>query len=198
MKNHKYTGSKLITASLLTFCLSSAPLAVATPEQEGQSKAASLFENGVNHGKLEAALIFNDQISVFDIDTEVNGDTATLSGVVSTAVEKDIAEQVALSVDGISNVENKLTIDSKVEKSKPKKALHSMADQLSDAKITTMIESKMAVNDQLSAWDIDVDTKDRKVSLNGKVESEAVKNLAQLVAENTDGVASVENNLVVN
>ena len=198
MNNHRITGPKLITASLLTLCLSSAPLAIATPDKEEQSKAASLFENGVTHGKLEAALIFNNQVSVFDIDTEVNGNTATLSGVVSTAVEKDIAEQVALSVDGISHVENKLTVDAKAEKSKPKKALHDAADQLSDAKITTMIESKMAVNNQLSAWDIDVDTKDRKVSLNGKVKSEAVRYLAQLVAENTDGVESVENNLVVN
>ena len=60
--------------------------------------------------KLEAAFAADDQLSAWDIDTEVQGDTAYLNGEVETEAVKSLAEETAKNIDGIANVDNKLTV----------------------------------------------------------------------------------------
>ena len=201
MKIHKNSVTNMLMAAAVAFGVSAAPIALASPESSDQKQESAdmstMFENGLKQGKLESAILFNDELSFLDIETDVHEGIASLSGVVETEIEKDIAEQVALSVEGIKQVENNIVVDAEAAKSKAEKSSESLMDNISDAKITTVIKSKMAVNGHLSALDIDVDTDEREVKLSGKVESEELRELAQLIAENTSGVESVENELVV-
>ena len=68
----------------------------------------------------------------------------------------------------------------------------------SDAGITTAVKSKLAADDTVKAYQVDVDTQNKVVTLSGDVETAAQKEHALMIARNTDGVADVIDNLRVN
>jgi hyperosmotically inducible protein len=61
----------------------------------------------------------------------------------------------------------------------------------SDAGITTAVKSKLASDDAVKAYAIDVDTKDKVVTLRGNVETPIVKERAVEIARATGGVREV-------
>lgn len=68
-------------------------------------------------------------------------------------------------------------------------------DQLSDAWITTKIKSKLVGDQDIKARDIDVSTDAGVVTLKGHVLNEPLRQLAETLAKNTDGVTQVVNQL---
>jgi hyperosmotically inducible periplasmic protein len=66
-----------------------------------------------------------------------------------------------------------------------------------DAGITTAVKSKFAADDTVKAYQIDVTTENKVVTLAGNVETAAAKEQAVLLARNTDGVSNVVDRLVV-
>ena len=73
----------------------------------------------------------------------------------------------------------------------------SVACSQSDAGITTAVKAKMAADDTVKASNINVDTHNKVVTLNGTVGSQTEKERAVLIARDTDGVSSVVDDLVV-
>jgi hyperosmotically inducible protein len=76
-------------------------------------------------------------------------------------------------------------------------AVATVACSQSDAGITTAVKSKMAADDTVKAYLIDVDTKSRVVTLNGKVDNARARTRAVELARATEGVADVVDNLTV-
>jgi hyperosmotically inducible protein len=66
-----------------------------------------------------------------------------------------------------------------------------------DTGITSAVKSKMAVDDTVKASEINVDTHEHVVTLNGTVGSQAEKDRALMIARNTKGVSSVIDDLRV-
>lgn len=158
----------------------------------------AMFERGMLHGKVEAAFLFNENLSVFDIDTSIHKHTARLEGTVSSELEKDLATQVALNVEGIDEVDNRLRVnDEKAEQKDIEKIKEAVTDVANEARIITAIESKLAVNGHLSGLGVSVNANGSNVILSGTVTSPLHKQLAELIALNTDGVNSVDNQLRV-
>ena len=67
-----------------------------------------------------------------------------------------------------------------------------------DAGITTAVKSKMAADDTVKAYKIDVDTHNKVVTLSGDVDTSAQREQAVVLARNTKGVADVIDRLRVN
>ena len=67
----------------------------------------------------------------------------------------------------------------------------------SDAGITTAVKSKLAADDTVKAYQIDVDTSDGVVTLSGAVDRAAAKEQALTIARRTDGVRDVVDHLSV-
>ena len=67
-----------------------------------------------------------------------------------------------------------------------------------DAGITTAVKSKLAADDTVKAYQVDVDTNNKVVTLRGDVETVAQKEQAVMIARNTDGVRDVIDQLRVN
>jgi hyperosmotically inducible periplasmic protein len=67
----------------------------------------------------------------------------------------------------------------------------------SDPGITTAVKAKMAADDTVKAYQINVDTKDRVVTLRGDVDSEAGRTKAVQIARTTVGVRDVVDSLTV-
>src|SRR6185503_7852624 len=66
-----------------------------------------------------------------------------------------------------------------------------------DAGITSAVKSKMAADDTVKASEINVDTHNHVVTLNGAVGSKAEKERAVMIARNTNGVNAVVDDLTV-
>jgi hypothetical protein len=76
--------------------------------------------------------------------------------------------------------------------------LFTVACAQTDAGITTAVKSKLAADDMVKAYQVDVDTSNKVVTLSGDVETAAQKEHAVLIARNTDGVTDVIDQLRVN
>jgi osmotically-inducible protein OsmY len=68
---------------------------------------------------------------------------------------------------------------------------------IEDAWITAKVQSKYFVNADIKSREIDVDTKNGVVTLNGAVGTPAARDLAMNLAQETDGVTKVVNNLKI-
>jgi hyperosmotically inducible protein len=66
-----------------------------------------------------------------------------------------------------------------------------------DGALTAKIKAKMALDDRVKAAQIDVDTRGAVVTLSGRVASEAERTRAVQLAQETDGVASVVDELTI-
>lgn len=64
---------------------------------------------------------------------------------------------------------------------------------LSDAAISTKVKAKLLADPEINPFQIDVDTVDGIVTLNGKVASQSIKAQAEKLAEETEGVVDVNN-----
>src|SRR5258705_11973920 len=73
----------------------------------------------------------------------------------------------------------------------------SVACSQSDAGIPTAVKSRMAADDTVKASEINVDTHNRVVTLNGTVASTSEKERAVLIARDTKGVTNVVDDIVV-
>ena len=76
--------------------------------------------------------------------------------------------------------------------------LFTVACGQTDAGITTAVKSKLAADDTVKAYQVDVDTNNKVVTLRGDVETAAQKEHAVTIARNTDGVTDVIDQLRVN
>lgn len=152
-------------------------------------------------GKLESAFLFNEHLNSFEIDTEVKNRIAYLSGHVESSIDKDLAGEIAMSVDGISSVRNELTIDpAKVQAYRDADGYaerSTFRNTVMNATLTARVKSQLLLNDNTSGLKINVDSNNGDVTLSGKVASEAEKELAGAIANNTDGATAVHNRLIV-
>jgi len=145
-------------------------------------------------GKAETILLFNTDLNSFDINTNVNHGVITLTGDVNNRIEKLLARELVEDLDGVEAVDNQLTIlNTPVKEDSNNKALVA----LTDAKITTVIKTRLLMEEDISSLDINVDTNDHTVELSGEVASVKQNDLAMYIARNTKDVKQVINKLEV-
>jgi hyperosmotically inducible protein len=65
--------------------------------------------------------------------------------------------------------------------------------QVDDAAITAAVKSKLAADGDINPFNIDVDTNEGVVTLQGRVEKEEARTKAEQLARETDGVRRVIN-----
>jgi osmotically-inducible protein OsmY len=75
--------------------------------------------------------------------------------------------------------------------------MFSVACAQSDAGITTKVKAKLAADPAVKAVEINVDTKNKVVTLSGTVDNDAAKTQAVALARGTEGVADVVDNITV-
>ncbi|BFT29981.1 BON domain-containing protein [Alteromonas sp. D210916BOD_24] len=153
-------------------------------------------------GKAEATLLFNGNLNSFDINTDVKNGNVILTGKVENSVDKKLAEELVANIDGVVSVDNKLTIvadadfDSDLSEDM-KEGYEEGTSELTDAKIATVIKTRLLLDSDISGFDIDVDVENGNVTLTGEVDSDAERDLAIEIAKNASDVKDVKNNLRV-
>lgn len=189
--------NKLATAVMVALSVgaSGSALAGSNAEYTGAVKDAWL------DGRIETAFAFNEHLSAFAIDTTVKNGVAILEGKVKSDADRDLAAEVAMNIDGVTEVENKLVVENKGALDKiagtAKKTTNSLMDSVGDASITASVKSQLMANSNTKGLSINVDTQGDVVTLSGKVSSDTERELAEAIALNTDNVAEVRNELIV-
>ncbi|MDO3388515.1 BON domain-containing protein [Gilvimarinus sp. SDUM040013] len=154
------------------------------------------FRDGWVEGKLETAIVMNEHLNPFQIDLKVDGNVATLSGDVSSAIERELASNIALGIEGIDEVNNKLKVVDDI-KPEAKEEGRDFAQYVEDLSTTAAIKTELVSSSNISGLDINVDTFRDEVTLEGTVDSEAEKELVEAIVKKREGVASVDNQLQV-
>lgn len=157
-------------------------------------------------GKLEFAYTVNRHLNPFRINTKVVDGVVTLSGDVESQIDKDLAEEVALGIDGISEVNNKLAVQGRnnavkhtaaADKEDDKHEGRDFSQWFDDTTTTATVKSQLLANSNTEGLSINVDTANDVVTLSGIVKTSEEKDLAEKIAENSDGVHEVNNRLEV-
>lgn len=131
-----------------------------------------------------------------DIEVSVVDGKATLTGTVEEDVNRDLAKELALGVEGITAVDNQIAVkaDYVAPSDSPRRAY---AERVDDASVSAAVRSKLAWSQQLNDRDTTVSTQRGRVTLTGTVASAKDRDLAQRLAASTRGVSSVDNRLQV-
>ncbi len=201
--------TKIIKGACTTFALTALLSAPTFADQSTQQSSTSDTDATIDsmerkasdawrEGKLDTIYLFNRQLNNFTIDPEVVGSTVVLTGKVESEVDKALAEQLALGIDGITEVENRLTVAASDEaRSGKSDSDRALSDKIEDATLTAEVKTQLLANDETHGLSINVDTVSRNVTLSGTVASAAEKDLAGELAEQVEGVSSVNNSLVI-
>ncbi len=146
-------------------------------------------------GSVWTALAVNRNLSPFDIDVEIDGDKAILSGTVDSELDKELAAQVALEVDGINRIDNRLQVDQQAGRGEERD--RGIGGRVDDATLTATIKSKLLWNRRTQGLNIQVDSDDGIVTLTGRVDSAETKELAERIAADTEQAREIRNRLNV-
>lgn len=182
----------VLAGAALSICLAGAPFAYA----ESQSEYSGELNDAWLDGKVETAFALNRHLNPFRIDTEVENGTVYLDGTVESDVDRDLAGQIAQSVDGVNKVENRLQV-AETKEGDMERTTNELFQNISDATTTAVVKSKLLANGNTKGLQINVDTEDDVVTLTGTVESDEVRDLAVKLAQNTENVRKVENRLEI-
>jgi osmotically-inducible protein OsmY len=180
---------RMTTIALSTVLLTTSTFALAAQQNwKDESRDAWI------DGKAETTLLLNTNLNSFDINTDVTDGVVTLTGDVNSNLEKSLAEELIVGLDGVKKVDNKLTIlDSNKESEQDSETLSA----LTDTKITTVLKSRLLMSQSISAMDIEVTTTDQVVELKGTVKNDAEHDLALSMARNAQDVLNVVDKLTV-
>jgi len=117
------------------------------------------------------------------IKVESKEGMVTLTGTVSQEFHKALAEETASGLPGVKGVSNQILV------------IGDQPAEHSDAWITMKVKTVLAFHKNVSATNTEVTTVNGMVTLTGKVDSEAQKQLTGEYAKDVDGVNSVRNDL---
>jgi osmotically-inducible protein OsmY len=184
------TPKNLIVTSGLALLLSTLNVSHAT-----ESATQSLIDVR-QEVQIWTTYALNPYLRANSLKATVKNGKATLTGNVPEDVNKELAKEIALGVDGIKEVDNQIKVVSESTASQVN-PMGGFADAVDDATITATVKSKLLWSRHTDGLKTTVVTKLGRVSLTGTADSAAAKELAGRLAMNTRGVVSVDNALVI-
>ena len=190
---------------LMTPVLAGGLLFVAAPAVTSAQTASAQMKQKPTDEQIDDRVSFkldtSDITRKYTIHSKVSNGVVTLTGDVATAAQKAEAEKLARGVDGVVKVENDITVNPDADKSvtdRIKTGMNKTGDAITDAWITTKVKWFLAKDEGLgSTTNINVDTKDHVVTLKGTVKNSADKSRAVELANKTDGVKRVVDELTI-
>ena len=156
---------------------------------------ASLFLINVNlfasetddriESSAKQSYVFKTYLKGDDIKIQSKDGVVTLTGTVSEESHKSLAQETVASLPGVKSVDNKLAVKGEVP------AEHT------DAWLITKVKTTLLFHRSVSATGTEVLAKDGTVTLRGKADSAAQKDLTTEYAKDVEGVKAVKNEMTV-
>jgi osmotically-inducible protein OsmY len=168
--------------------------------KENSSDFMTTVGNASMVARVKSNLLWNQETSGMDINVDADGGTVTLSGTVSSEIEKQLAVQLAGNTSGVYHVVDKLLVGKKKDTTLGEKIDQKVAKTekvVSDTWITARVKSRLLFDKETDGMDIKVTTKNAVVTLEGSVLSKLEKEYAIKLTENTVNVKKVIDRLSI-
>jgi hyperosmotically inducible protein len=151
---------------------------------------------------VKSKLVADDIVKARNISVDTQDRVVTLTGTVQSATEESRAIEIARNTSGVADVVDKMSVASAEPGAAPTTGLDaapttSVGGAISDAAITSDVRARLLADADVNRQNIDVDTRDRVVTLSGTVANAAQKSRAAELAGKADNVVRVEDNLLV-
>ncbi|HSC29241.1 MAG TPA: BON domain-containing protein [Vicinamibacterales bacterium] len=153
--------------------------------------------------KIQSKYFLDDEVRGRRINVDTADGVVTLRGAVESESEKRQALALARSTDGVVSVRDELLVSPPTAEPGPdvvdriRDTGARVGEQLTDAWITTKIQSKYFLDESVKSASVNVDTRDGVVTLTGQVGSPPARQAAESIAKETTGVTRVVNKLTV-
>lgn len=184
-------SERLLCVSALSLCM----LALAgcgnshsTIDSAPAITVGNVVDDSVITAKVRTALLSQDDIKSLDIKVTVNKGRVMLSGFADNQVQIQRSVVVATTVEGVTGVENQLTV---------KEGQQTIGNKIDDSVITAGVKAALLNDEVVKSLDVSVTTRKGEVQLSGFVNNDAQATQAVAVAKTVDGVTSVANHMVV-
>lgn len=184
MKKKKKNAVPILAAALSLTWLFSASRANAAGTSEAVSTEVS---EALSATHVKAKLIDKLGVDALRITVSVSGEKAILTGEVAKSPSQGLAEEVALSVEGIKKVENKVTVKDAAGPLAASEA--SVKNVALEMKVKGILLTEIGTN----ALKIEVEVVDGVVSLRGKLDNPESSKAAIEKTRSIEGVKKVIN-----
>jgi len=193
-KSHKFSTlalSKkyivpLLSASLLV--MAGCNKAVDTNNPGAATTIGTEVDDSVITTKVKTAMMSDDVIKGMDVKIETRKGEVLLSGFADNQAQIDHSAAVAMAIEGVKKVDNKLVL---------KDGKQTVGNKIDDSVITASVKTAMLADAQMKSMDVAVVTRKGEVQLSGFVDNEAQATHALEISKGVSGVTSVINNLKV-
>lgn len=150
--------------------------------------------------KVHSKYFLDPDVKGRNIDVETHEGIVTLTGTVGSEAERRQAVALARNTDGVRNVTDQLQVQASAsapDRDGPIQPVRALDRAATDTRITTAIQSKYFLDDQVKGQEIAVETRQGVVTLSGQVPKPVLKEEAERIARETDGVSKVVNRITV-
>ena len=151
-------------------------------------------QDATTTSRVRTALLLSKRVSPFDIKVETVQGEVTMTGQVPSDEVRTVAGAIAQDTSGVKEVHNNLGINPLVERNPETEHL---GERVADLEIKADIDDALSKSPELKDKHIDVQVKNRIVTLGGAMETAALKYAPEQISWQTNGVKGVMNNIMV-
>jgi osmotically-inducible protein OsmY len=142
--------------------------------------------------KVQIALLFHRNVNATATTVKAKDGVVTLTGKASSAAQKELTGEYAKDIDGVTSVNNELTVTAAKEP-----AERTEAEKIDDASISAQVKTALWMHRSTSAVKTTVVTRGGVVTLTGIAKNDAEKSLVTKLADDIHGVKTVKNEMTV-
>lgn len=160
------------------------------PVESALTTAENHIDDAILHFEAKARLLDELGWAAIGIDVDSMNGHLVLSGEVPTRADRELAEEIVRSVDGVESVESLLTLEGETTATtRVAEAEHEVRDALLETRLKAHLLEEIGRH----ALDIEIEAADGVVTLRGELDNEAHEKLALETASRTVGVKRVIN-----
>ena len=196
-RNREGGFGKLILVFVLLVLVVGAVYFVFTRNSSVQSAFSSIKEStqdAATTSRVRTALLLSKNVSPFDIKVGTLQGEVTLEGQVPSEQVKTVAGAIAQDTSSVKQVHNNLAVNPAIERNPDREHL---GERVADLEIQTLVTDALTKNSDLTVRHITTEVKNRTVALNGTVQTNNQKYVAEHIAWQVPGVQSLTDNLSV-
>jgi len=142
--------------------------------------------------KVKNLLMFHRDVSASSTGVSTANGIVTLTGEASSLAQKELTTEYALDVQGVTSVENNMTVAAALPV-----IAQTAAQQLDDASITAQVKAALKSHKSTSEVTTKVATRDGVVTVTGMAKNPAEKTLVTKLVDGINGVTRVINDMTV-
>jgi hyperosmotically inducible protein len=146
------------------------------------------IDDSVITTRVKTALLADPDVKSLDLKVETRKGEVMLSGFVDNQTQIDRATAVTRAVDGVKNIDNKMSL---------KESATSVGNKVDDGITTAKVKAALLADASVKSLDIAVVTRKDEVQLSGFVDNQSQIDRAIEVARGVEGVRNVRNEMSI-